>query len=127
MDTIRREPYLFNENTVTELTDSIQLRYKLLVYLYAQFFLATDAHHGNNASIMRPLWYDYPCVKDVEKNESSYSLGPAIIVSVMPHKNLIPREIPCIYEFDKAGQIVKSSDYNGEDQITELFVRQQIV
>ena len=99
----------------------------MLIYLYAQFFLATDAHHGDNASIMRPLWFDYPCIKDVERNESSYSFGPAIIVSLMPHKNKVPEEIPCLFEFDKAGEIVKSSEYNAEGKIKERFVRQQIV
>ena len=72
---------------------------------------------------MRPLWYDYPCVTDVEKNEGSYSYGQAIIVSIMPQKNRIPKKIPSNFEFDKSGNIVKSSDYNGPDQITELFVR----
>ena len=59
---------------------------------------------------MRPLWYEFPDVKDIEKNETSFCFGPSIIVSIMPEKNRVPRGIDLKYEIDANGEIVKSGD-----------------
>ena len=103
IDTLRREPWCFSDEANSNIKSSISLRYKLLIYLYTQFFLSTNDEHGNHSPIMRPLWYQYPDVKDIEKNETSFCFGPSIIVSIMPEKNKVPKGINTEYEIDHDG------------------------
>jgi len=72
---------------------------------------------------MRPLWYQYPDVKDIEKNETSFCFGPSVIVSIMPEKNQVPKGINTEYEIDRDGEIVKS---DGNLKAMK-HIRQQVV
>ena len=51
-NTIRREPWLFEENIKNSIIDSIRLRYNLLMFFYSKFYEYTL----NGVSIMKPLW-----------------------------------------------------------------------
>jgi alpha-glucosidase (family GH31 glycosyl hydrolase) len=51
-NTIRREPWLFEENIKNSIIDSIKLRYNLLMFFYSKFYEYTI----NGVSIMKPLW-----------------------------------------------------------------------
>ena len=124
IDTLRREPWCFSDAACSNIKSSIILRYKLLVYLYTQFYLSTDAKYGSNSPIMRPLWYQYPDVKDIEKNETSFCFGPALIVSIQPEKNFIPRGIDTQFEIDCNGDIVKSNEkVQGMNHIKQQVVQ----
>jgi alpha 1,3-glucosidase len=57
-----REPWTFSEQLLSEIRDTIRLRYELLPYLYTCFYLSRI----NNDPILRPLWYNYP--KDPQTN-----------------------------------------------------------
>ena len=101
IDSIRREPWVFSQETNLQLRDTIRLRYALLVYLYTQFYMSQNEEHGKCSPIIRPLWYEYPTLKNVEDNESTFLFGPAILVQIMPKKNPLPSDLPSSkYEFD---------------------------
>jgi alpha 1,3-glucosidase len=60
IDSIRREPWCFGEKIMKQIREIVLLRYKLLPYIYTQFFLSRNMEYGNFSSIMRPLWFDFP-------------------------------------------------------------------
>ena len=51
-NTIRREPWLFNEDVKNSIIESIRLRYNLLMFFYSKFYDYTL----NGISIMKPFW-----------------------------------------------------------------------
>ena len=51
-NTIRREPWLFSEDIMNSIIDSIKLRYNLLMFFYTKFYEYTL----NGVSIMKPIW-----------------------------------------------------------------------
>ena len=51
-NTIRREPWLFNDDIKNSIISNIKLRYNLLMFFYTKFFEYTL--HG--VSILKPLW-----------------------------------------------------------------------
>ena len=59
-NTIRREPWLFEEDIKNSIIESIKLRYNLLMFFYSKFYDYTL----NGVSIMKPLWMIF---KDNEK------------------------------------------------------------
>ncbi len=67
-ESIRREPWCFDENTLTSMKESIKLRYKLLLFWYSKFF----QHSIDGVPIVRPLWMKFKsfCVDLI--NEESY-------------------------------------------------------
>lgn len=117
----RREPYCFNNELQDLVRETLQLRYKMLVYIYTQFFMASNMEYGGCKPIMRPLWYQDPAGRHESTNESSYFFGDAIVVSPLSQRNDIGK-ISTKYEFNDHGQIVFS-----QHQLKTPEVRVQIV
>lgn len=57
--THRREPWLFSPWALETIRKQIMLRYRLLFYIYTQFYLASREEF-DFVPVMRPLWLDYP-------------------------------------------------------------------
>ena len=55
IDTIRREPWLFEERICNSIIDSIRLRYHLLMYTYTKFY----EHVNNGIPILKPIWMKF--------------------------------------------------------------------
>ena len=55
IDTIRREPWLFEERICNSIIDSIRLRYHLLMYTYTKFY----EHANNGIPILKPIWMKF--------------------------------------------------------------------
>lgn len=55
IDTKRREPWLFSEETRLIIREAIRKRYQLLPLWYTLF----HEHSINGAPVMRPLWYEF--------------------------------------------------------------------
>ena len=51
-DTIRREPWLFSEETMNSIIESIKFRYHLLLFFYTKFF----EHTQNGIPILKPIF-----------------------------------------------------------------------
>lgn len=76
IDTRRREPWLFDENTRLLIRDAIRRRYAFLPYIYTLFY----EHEKTAVPVMRPLWVEFPREPKTFKVENEYMLGNAMLV-----------------------------------------------
>ncbi|KAF6258577.1 glycosyl hydrolases family 31-domain-containing protein [Scenedesmus sp. NREL 46B-D3] len=76
LETQRREPWLFGEDTTRRIREAIRGRYALLPYIYTLF------RHTNQTGVplMRPLWFEFPEQTGLFGVEEEFLLGPAILV-----------------------------------------------
>eukprot|EP00879_Flechtneria_rotunda_P012458 GHRR01013010.1.p1 GENE.GHRR01013010.1~~GHRR01013010.1.p1 ORF type:complete len:687 (+),score=194.43 GHRR01013010.1:1218-3278(+) len=92
LETQRREPWLFGEDTTRRIRDAIRTRYALLPYIYTLF------RHTNQTGvpIMRPLWFEFPSEKELFAVEEEFMLGPAILVKpvLQPHAQHVQIRLP---------------------------------
>lgn len=78
VNTKSAEPWTFGEEVTEIARNFIGLRYKLLPYIYAQFYQATQ----NGLPVMRSLAIDYsfdPVIYDT-RYQNEYLFGPALLV-----------------------------------------------
>ncbi|KAJ3617106.1 hypothetical protein MTP99_009103 [Tenebrio molitor] len=73
---MRREPYLFDEDVQQVIRNALQLRYKHLLVWYTLFY----EHTRNKDPIIRPLFYHYPQDTDVYKISDHLLVGRDILV-----------------------------------------------
>ena len=55
IDTIRREPWLFEKSICNSIIESIRLRYHLLMYTYTKFY----EHVNNGIPVLKPIWMKF--------------------------------------------------------------------
>ena len=55
IDSIRREPWLFEKSICDSIIESIRLRYHLLMYTYTKFY----EHVNNGIPILKPIWMKF--------------------------------------------------------------------
>lgn len=72
-----QEPWSYGPEFEAINKKSIELRYKLLPYMYTQFYLASRT----GVPIMRPLVFDYPEEPAVYWNERDFLFGDAFLVA----------------------------------------------
>lgn len=80
LESKRREPWLFGEETTANIREAIRQRYLMLPYIYTLFAQA----NASGIPVMRPLWYEFPelAAQDVLAAEDHlFMLGPAILVA----------------------------------------------
>jgi alpha 1,3-glucosidase len=77
IDTYRREPWLYDDETFNIIKSSIVMRYKLLPYLYSTFF----QYHKSGLPVIRPLWFKYHNKFTLESYiNKEFFFGDAILV-----------------------------------------------
>ena len=76
LETKRREPWLFGEESTAIIRTAIRERYALLPYIYTLF----EESHRVGAPVLRPLWYEFPNDQSAFKRQDSFMLGSAILV-----------------------------------------------
>ncbi|GLI69804.1 hypothetical protein VaNZ11_014505 [Volvox africanus] len=76
LETQRREPWLFGEDTTARIRTAIRGRYTLLPYIYTLFRFANTS----GLPILRPLWYEFPDNEDVFAVEEEFMVGSAMLV-----------------------------------------------
>lgn len=127
IDTLRREPWCFSPETTVILRNTIILRYRLLAYLYTQFHMYRNI---DNLPIISPLWMRYPRLNGVEANEISFCFGPAIVVSVNPEVNALPKGLELSdYAFDADGKIANTTDtaFNPMTHLSQHILKGSII
>jgi alpha-glucosidase (family GH31 glycosyl hydrolase) len=75
-DCKRREPWTFGPEICQKISDLIHMRYKYLPYMYSAFYQS----HLRGEPILRPLWYAYPELPEVNTVETEYMLGDCLLV-----------------------------------------------
>lgn len=76
LESDRREPWLFGETATNRIRDAIRQRYRILPYMYTQFF------HANSSGlpILRPLWYEFP-EENLPTRDHVFMVGPSLLVA----------------------------------------------
>jgi alpha-glucosidase len=86
-----QEPWAFDEETLAITRHYVQLRYKLLPYLYNLFIRQED----DGEAILRPLFYDFEDSSSLPLGEidDQFMIGPAIMQAPVLEKNSDNREV----------------------------------
>ncbi|KAK2962485.1 putative Neutral alpha-glucosidase AB [Blattamonas nauphoetae] len=102
LETRHKEPWVFDSTTFSDIRDAIKLRYRLLPYLYTEFFNTIET----GVSPMRPIWLDHISPanndKDIGKyerqEEESFMLGDSLFVVPILEPGEIEKRI--VFPFD---------------------------
>lgn len=89
LDTKRREPWLFDEQTKLQIRDAIRTRYSYLPYTYTLF----RENSINGMPPMRPLWFHFPKDSRTFSLDESYLLGEALLVHPVLDKGVTSLEV----------------------------------
>lgn len=83
------EPYAFGPEFTDINRASIELRYRLLPYLYSLF----HEHTLTGAPVMRPLWFEYPDDERTYLNEDQYLVGRDLLVAPVVTEGVVKRRV----------------------------------
>ncbi|XP_054256929.1 neutral alpha-glucosidase AB-like [Macrosteles quadrilineatus] len=75
LDTKRREPWLYDAQTLAVVRDSLRLRYTFLPYWYTVFY----QHNMTGAPVIRPLWAEFPEDRPTFTIDNQLMIGNAIM------------------------------------------------
>lgn len=84
-----KEPWRFGPATEKTITRYINLRYRLLPYIYSTAWMITNDHY----TIMRPLVMDFGSDPAVANINDQFMFGPAIMVNPVTEKGATSREV----------------------------------
>lgn len=76
IETKRREPWLFANETTAALRSAVLRRYALQPYWSTAFYAA----HTQGAAVMRPLWEEFPRDPKSLDVDSEFLVGPGVLV-----------------------------------------------
>lgn len=76
IETRRREPWTFNDETTQIVREALRLRYSYLPLWYTLF----REHEVNSTPVIRPLWAHYPTESDAFAIDDQLLLGDSILV-----------------------------------------------
>lgn len=77
IDTKRREPWTFTDETFKHLRQAVIDRYSYLPYIYTAFWQA----HSTGLSMMRPLVMEFPHDSNCFNEDRAFLFGDAIYVA----------------------------------------------
>ncbi|MBV8855432.1 MAG: glycoside hydrolase family 31 protein [Acidobacteria bacterium] len=83
------EPYSFGEEFTKINRASVELRYRLLPYLYTLF----EEHTRTGAPVMRPLWFEYPDDARTYTIEDEYLVGRDLLVAPVVRESATKRGV----------------------------------
>jgi alpha-glucosidase len=83
------EPYSFGEEFTKINRASVELRYRLLPYLYTLF----REHAETGAPVMRPLWFEYPDDARTYTVEDEYLVGRDLLVAPVVRESATKRGV----------------------------------
>ncbi|XP_012164345.1 neutral alpha-glucosidase AB isoform X1 [Bombus terrestris] len=76
IETKRREPWLFNEETLQIVKEAFRMRYSYLPLWYTLF----REHEVNGTPVVRPLWAHYPSETETYAIDDEILIGDSILV-----------------------------------------------
>ena len=82
-----REPWLQTERVQAAIHEALDLRYRLIHYLYTAFYETSTS----GQPIMRPMWYEFPKDNATYTIETQFMFGPSILVAPKITKQFIKR------------------------------------
>lgn len=89
IDTKKREPWAFDDESRQLIRAAIRTRYTYLPYMYTLFY----ENYINGTPIMRPLWYHFSSDVTTYSADESYLLGSALLVHPVTDKGLATLDV----------------------------------
>jgi alpha-glucosidase (family GH31 glycosyl hydrolase) len=78
----KREPWLWDVQTYEIIKDYMQLRHRLIPYLYTEAY----KYHKIGSPLIQPLYYKFPPIYDEPLYKNEYYLGSELMVSPITNK-----------------------------------------
>lgn len=100
-----KEPWKYCAEVRTVVNDFLNLRHKLLPYIYTLNHLA----HKNGLNMCEPMYYSYPEKEDAYKVPNQYAFGKDLIVA------------PIVTKKDKRINMAKTKVWVPEGRYTDIF------
>lgn len=83
------EPWLYNEAFLDAFRESVELKYKLLPYIYTQSIKASELGHP----LLRTLFFEFPDDQQSWFIEDEYLLGESLLVAPLFEENATKRHV----------------------------------
>lgn len=126
----KREPWKWNYILKEHITNYINLRYKLIPYLYSESY----KYHKYGKGLIKPFYYDYPKILDEPLYQNQYFLGSNFFVAPITERknNVINRVFKKIFvpngiwfDFLKGKKYIGNKYYNSfyKDEDYPVFVK----
>jgi alpha-glucosidase len=89
LGTKRQEPWAFGEPYESVCREMLQLRMRLLPYLYTLF----EECHRTGAPVLRPLLFDFPADETTYAADDEFLLGPSLLVAPITRPGIEHRHV----------------------------------
>ena len=76
LNTRRREPWLFDANTMALVREAVRLRYQLLPLWYTLFYES----HKSGLLVMRPLWVEFSQDENTYEMDDQFMVGSYLMI-----------------------------------------------
>uniref|UniRef100_A0A7S3PMI1 DUF5110 domain-containing protein n=2 Tax=Aplanochytrium stocchinoi TaxID=215587 RepID=A0A7S3PMI1_9STRA len=113
IDTKRREPWLFGDETLRILRDVVRQRYTWLPYIYGLYKESEEI----GVPVMRSLWMHYPQDTKTFANEDQWLLGADLLIAPVIVKDAVHRNVYFPGK-DRWYDIISHSVYEGGNEIS---------
>ena len=82
----KREPWKWNPNTYDNIKYYIELRYRLIPYIYSEAYY----YHKTGYGLVKPFYFDYPKIMDEPSYRNQYFFGRSFFVCpITERKNIV--------------------------------------
>lgn len=116
----KREPWKWNPIIENDIIYFMNLRYKLIPYIYTESY----NYHKTGKGIVKPFYYDYPKILDDVQYKNQYFFGQNLFVSPITNKKniVIDRVMKKIFVPDGIWfNLLDGKQYNGTKYYTNFY------
>ena len=116
----KREPWKWNPIIENDIINFMNLRYKLIPYIYTESY----NYHKTGKGIVKPFYYDYPKILDDVQYKNQYFFGQNLFVSPITNKKniVIDRVMKKILVPDGIWfNLLDGKQYNGAKYYTNFY------
>ncbi len=116
----KREPWKWNPIIENDIIYFMNLRYKLIPYIYTESY----NYHKTGKGIVKPFYYDYPKILDDVQYKNQYFFGHNLFVSPITNKKniVIDRVMKKVFVPDGIWfNLLDGKQYNGVKYYTNFY------
>lgn len=116
----KREPWKWNPIIENDIINFMNLRYKLIPYIYTESY----NYHKTGKGIVKPFYYDYPKILDDVQYKNQYFFGQNLFVSPITNKKniVIDRVMKKVFVPDGIWfNLLDGKQYNGAKYYTNFY------
>ena len=116
----KREPWKWNQIIENDIIYFMNLRYKLIPYIYTESY----NYHKTGKGIVKPFYYDYPKILDDVQYKNQYFFGQNLFVSPITNKKniVIDRVMKKVFVPDGIWfNLLDGKQYNGAKYYTNFY------